>query len=62
MTQQQLGEAIGMTSVHVNRILQALRLDELLDFSYGAVKILNETRLRELAGFDPLYLHLKPDL
>jgi CRP-like cAMP-binding protein len=62
MTQQQLGEAVGMTSVHVNRVLQALKRDELLDFSFGDVKILNETRLRELAGFDPLYLHLKPDL
>jgi CRP-like cAMP-binding protein len=62
MTQQQLGEAIGMTSVHVNRVLRALKRDELLDFSYGVVKILNETKLRELAGFDPLYLHLKPDL
>jgi CRP-like cAMP-binding protein len=62
LTQVQIGEAIGMSAVHVNRILQAFRRDGVLDFERGTAYILDEHRLRELGGFDPLYLHLSPAL
>jgi CRP-like cAMP-binding protein len=62
LTQVQLGEATGMTSVHVNRIIQQLRRDDLLEFAHGTITIKDEARLRDLAGFDPIYLHLNPGL
>jgi CRP-like cAMP-binding protein len=61
-TQAVLGEAIGITPVHVNRVIQDLRSQEIIELEKGTVKILNEETLRSLADFDPLYLHLNPSL
>lgn len=58
LTQEQLGEAMGVTSVHTNRILRDLRVDGVLELQRGTVKILNEHKLQELAQFDGRYLHL----
>ena len=60
LTQEQIGEAMGVTSVHTNRILRQLRLDGVLEFYRGTVKILNEYKLQELAQFDGRYLHSSP--
>lgn len=60
LTQEQLGEAMGMTSVHTNRILRQLRMDGVVEFQRGTVKVLNETKLERLAQFDARYLHLTP--
>jgi CRP-like cAMP-binding protein len=61
-TQATLGEAIGVTPVHANRVIQDLRTQEIIDLEKGTVTILNEEKLRNLADFDPLYLHLDPSL
>ena len=58
LTQQQLGEATGLSVVHVNRVLLQLRRAELVTFRHGQVGIPDLQRLREMAGFDPAYLHL----
>jgi CRP-like cAMP-binding protein len=60
LTQEQLGEAMGVTSVHTNRILRELRLQGVLEFQRGTVKILSEDKLQRLAQFDGRYLHLAP--
>lgn len=60
LTQEQLGEAMGVTSVHTNRILRQLRIDGVLEFQRGIVKILDENKLQGLAQFDYRYLHLSP--
>lgn len=60
LTQEQLGEAMGVTSVHTNRILRDLRVDGVLELQRGTVKILNEDKLQELAQFDGRYLHQSP--
>jgi CRP-like cAMP-binding protein len=57
LTQEQLGEAMGVTSVHTNRIIRQLRIDGVLDVQRGMVKILNERKLQEVAEFDGRYLH-----
>lgn len=62
LTQALLGEAIGMSTVHVNRILQQLRGEGLLDFGNGVVTIYDEAKLMKVGDFDPLYLHLDPAL
>jgi CRP-like cAMP-binding protein len=60
LTQEQIGEALGITPVHANRIIRQLREDRILDVSRGQVRVLDETRLAELAQFDDRYLHQDP--
>ena len=60
LTQEQLGTAVGLTSVHVNRTLRTLRDDGLMTFRNREIVITNIPALRALAGFDPNYLHLRP--
>ena len=57
LTQSDLAEALGLTPVHVNRMLRQLRLDGLITFKSFRLKILDLDRLVEAAGFHPGYLH-----
>ncbi len=59
LTQCDLGEASGMTSVHVNRTLQDLRRDGLITLSHRILTIPNFTALAEVAMFNPQYLHVQ---
>ena len=61
LTQEQLGEALGLSTVHVNRTIQGLRAAELLDMRAGEVRIEDVERLKAYCGFDPSYLHLDYD-
>jgi CRP-like cAMP-binding protein len=54
--QHQLGSALGITYVHVNRTLRALREEGLVHFQHQIVTIPNWDRLTRQAGFDPGYL------
>ena len=56
LTQSQLGEALGLSTVHVNRTIQQLRRQKLIIMSQGDVRILDFASLAELAGFDGRYL------
>jgi CRP-like cAMP-binding protein len=58
ITQSDLADASGLTSVHVNRMLKALRDDELLTFRGNEVVIHNWPELTRRAEWDPSYLHL----
>ena len=58
VTQEELGDTMGLTSVHVNRVLQRLRAEGLLSLARGQMTLHDIDRLREIAGFDPNYLHL----
>jgi len=60
-TQEVLGQALGLTAVHVNRTLQLLRQDGLVDLRRGRLHIHDLAGLTRLAGFDPHYLHLRGD-
>ncbi|WP_376740419.1 Crp/Fnr family transcriptional regulator [Mesorhizobium caraganae] len=62
ITQVHLGETIGASVVHVNRILKKLRDDRLLVHKRGRLVILNWDRLSEVADFDPAYLNLREPL
>jgi hypothetical protein len=50
--------ATGLTPVHVNRMLQGLRADKLIDWKGDTVTVLDPPALKELAGFNANYLHL----
>jgi len=62
VTQAVLADAIGVSVIHLNRVLQELRTGGLLEFERGNVSILNMKQLRQVADFEPLYLHLNPAL
>jgi CRP-like cAMP-binding protein len=55
-TQAELGDAFGLSAVHVNRMLQKLRAEELISFKGRHVTIPDPERLMKAAGFDPTYL------
>jgi CRP-like cAMP-binding protein len=59
LTQADLADVTGLTSVHVNRMLKKLRDDNLLTFRAGMVTIGDWERLQRIAEFDPTYLHLE---
>jgi CRP-like cAMP-binding protein len=56
LTQYHLADALGLSAVHVNRVLRRLREDGLVTFQKGRVIIDAPARLRDLAGFDTAYL------
>jgi CRP-like cAMP-binding protein len=58
MTQIQLGEALGITTVHINRVLKELRGAGLLTLSKGVLTIHDLQDLEKAAVFDADYLHL----
>ena len=59
ITQTELADAIGASTVHVNRVLQELRANGLIRSKGTHVSILDWERLQEAGDFDPLYLHLR---
>tara|TARA_R110000772_G_scaffold231592_1_gene342431 strand:- start:40742 stop:41500 length:759 start_codon:yes stop_codon:yes gene_type:complete len=56
LTQYHLADALGLTAVHVNRVLRKLREDGLATFRDGRVTFHDYNRLAALAEFDPTYL------
>jgi CRP-like cAMP-binding protein len=60
LTQTDLAECLGLTSVHVNRTLKELREQGLVEFRGQRVTLIDLARLREVAEFDPAYLYLEP--
>lgn len=58
MTQEQLGDALGLTPVHVNRTLQSLREDRLIAVDRGRVSILEWDGLAAAGDFDTTYLQV----
>ncbi len=58
VTQEELADATGMTPVHVNRKLQQLREDGLIELKNKTMTVLDPQGLKLLAQFDASYLHL----
>lgn len=56
LTQEELADTLGMTSVHTNRVLQRMRKDGLISLASRHMEILEPQRLRKLAQFDGAYL------
>lgn len=56
LTQYHLADALGLSAVHVNRVLRQLRERGLVTFRDGHVAFHDYSGLAELAGFDPAYL------
>ncbi len=60
LTQEELADVLGLSPVHVNRVLQQLRGDGLIATRGKTLTIRDVARLEAFAGFDPNYLHLMP--
>lgn len=56
LTQAIIADALGLTSVHLNRILQALRRAGAIHLRNGRLKILDSAMLARMADFDAGYL------
>ena len=61
LTQAELGDALGLSTVHVNRTLQDLRGEGLITLQGGSVAVLDWEGLRKAGEFDPTYLHLRKE-
>ncbi|HEY4250813.1 MAG TPA: Crp/Fnr family transcriptional regulator [Roseomonas sp.] len=59
ITQSDLGEICGLTSVHVNRVLRILREERLCVFRSALVEVLDPAGLAARGEFDPQYLYLR---
>lgn len=57
MTQEQIGDATGLTSVHVNRTLQGMRRDGLIETGSRSVTITDWPALQRAGDFSRAYLH-----
>lgn len=58
MSQEHIGDATGMTTIHVNRMLMALENDGVIERDKRDVRVIDWERMRRAAGFDAKYLHV----
>lgn len=62
LTQADIADVLGLSMVHVNRMLKKLRSDEVMIWNNQVVSIINWDRLVDIAEFDPNYLAFRPEL
>jgi CRP-like cAMP-binding protein len=60
LTQELLADALGLSVVHVNRVLQQLRRDNLIQLASGKVLLLQPELLRAIGEFDGTNLAAQP--
>jgi CRP-like cAMP-binding protein len=58
ITQVEFADALGFSPVHVNRVLQQMRADSLIETQGTRLRIPDWNKLKEVGEFDPTYLHL----
>ncbi|MDX3911255.1 MAG: Crp/Fnr family transcriptional regulator [Sphingobium sp.] len=59
MTQEQLGDALGLTPVHVNRTIRALELEGLIKRDRRNIAFPDWKALAHVADFNTRYLHIE---
>jgi CRP-like cAMP-binding protein len=57
LSQILLADALGMTAVHINRVLKELRLQGAMALRRGSLDIIDPDMIVRIAGFDDGYLH-----
>lgn len=62
LTQEQLGDVLGLTSVHVNRTLKGLSREDLIRYERGRMTILQWEKLAAAGEFDDVYLNVPKTL
>lgn len=61
LTQAELADVLGLSSVHVNRVVQHLRATGLIELNRERLIIRNKQMLYKFAEFDPEYLESESD-
>ena len=61
ITQEQLADAVGLTSVHVNRTLMRLESEGLIRRNKRTIFIDDWQQLSKVADFEPRYLHIRQE-
>ncbi|MGV3771123.1 MAG: Crp/Fnr family transcriptional regulator [Sphingobium phenoxybenzoativorans] len=61
LTQEEIGDAVGLTSVHVNRMIRQMEADGLISRSNGRIALLNEKALEEIGHYTNRYNDLDLD-
>lgn len=59
ITQAEFADALGTSTVHVNRVIQEMRADGLIELSGDRLNIPDWEKLKQAGDFDPTYLHLE---
>ena len=59
VTQTELADATGLSTVHVNRTLQSLRKQKLIHWKDSQLEVLDWAGLQKAGDFDPTYLHMR---
>lgn len=57
ITQEQLADATGLTTVHTNRVLQVLRREKLISLTSSKLTVLDWNKLAQHGDFSERYLH-----
>lgn len=57
LSQGELADVLGLTSVHVNRVLQPLRGEGLIELQAQRLTVRDWDGLKKAGGFDAAYLH-----
>lgn len=58
ITQSELADTMGLSVVHISRVLRRLRANGLITLNGKKLVILDVAKLKEFSGFNPNYLHL----
>ena len=53
ITQEDIGDTVGLTNVHVNRVMKELIAEKLITCHKKKLCILDEKKLSEIADFNP---------
>ncbi|AZB64656.1 Crp/Fnr family transcriptional regulator [Cereibacter sphaeroides] len=62
LSQYHLADALGLTAIHVNRVLRGFREADLMRFQKGKAEFLDPAELVRLADFDMAYLDQEESL
>lgn len=57
LTQVVLADSLGLTPVHINRVLRKLRMEGVMEIGRGELVIADPQKLSRIAGFQDNYLH-----
>jgi CRP-like cAMP-binding protein len=58
LSQSEMADVMGLSLVHMNRVIQGMRREGLISWVNQTITILDWDRLRSVAEFDPTYLNL----
>jgi CRP-like cAMP-binding protein len=61
VTQADLADCLGLSTVHINRVLQFLRKEGFLTADRSDFRLVEPKKMEDLAGFDATYLHRQPN-